>query len=311
MGLPEAYKQSTAIGGRVAMNVRKVRAWKVLVAALLFAAVSSSWAQVERPDYDSGASAGSISSANLNSPESDGRPGVYYFNLGAQAFKKGDYAHAVDMYKVAASWAYKPAEYNLALMYFNGRGVQVDRARGAAWAVLAAERGEPFYTRARDAMVTLLTPEQFKRTDEIWNELKPTYGDAVALHRAKSQWRRVASQATGSHLGHAVGNLRVGSLAGGPDLQPAPATPKNPAGLGGGGAVTAAGVLAGGSEDGSIAYQQLQQSDNPYAAAFEQRKGTATVGALTPVKSEAAKSTSGKKATDSAPPNSSNPPPGL
>lgn len=268
--------------------------------------------KITAPDYDSGATAGSISDSHSNTPESDGRPGVYYFNLGAQAFKKGDYVHAVAMYKVSASWAYKPAEYNLALMYFNGRGVPVDRARGAAWAVLAAERGEPVYTRARDAMVTLLTADQFKRTDEIWNKLKPTYGDAVALRRAKSQWRRVASQSTGSHLGHPTGNLRVGSLAGGPDMEPSPAKyPRNPAGLGGGGAVNAADVLSGGSEDGSIAYQQFQQSDDPYAPVFEQRKGTATVGALTPVKSEAKKPASEKNAADSQPPSSSNPSPGV
>lgn len=300
------------------MKAREFGAELMLAAALAIALVFPAWGQIasrgaiSAPEYGSGTSAGTVSNRNLNSPESDGRPGVYYFNLGAQAFKKGDYAHAIDMYKVAASWAYKPAEYNLALMYFNGRGVPIDRARGAAWAVLAAERGEPFYTRARDAMVTMLTDEQFKRTDEIWNQLKPTYGDAVALQRAKSQWRRVASQATGSHLGHATGNLRVGGLAGGPNLQPqADPKPRNPAGLGGGGTVTAAEVLAGGSEDGSVAYKQFQQSDNPYAAAFERRRGTATVGALKPVKPEHGKAPSENKNGSTPPPDSSGPQAGI
>lgn len=92
------------------------------------------------PDYGSGASAGALSNRNFNTPESDGRPGVKFFTLGMQAFRKGDYRHAVDMYKVAASWAYKPAEYNLGVMYFKGQGVPVNRALGAAWMVLAAER---------------------------------------------------------------------------------------------------------------------------------------------------------------------------
>lgn len=78
---------------------------------------------VAAPDYGSDASAGGLSNRNFNTPESDGRPGVYYFDLGAQAFKDGDYRHPVAMYKVAASWAYKPAEYNLAIMYFKGQGI--------------------------------------------------------------------------------------------------------------------------------------------------------------------------------------------
>lgn len=92
------------------------------------------------PPYDSDTGLETLSSGNLNTPEANGRRGEYYFQLGADAFRHKDYAHAIAMYRVAASWAYKPAEYNLALMYFRGQGVPVDRPRGAAWMVLAAER---------------------------------------------------------------------------------------------------------------------------------------------------------------------------
>ncbi|HLI19271.1 MAG TPA: sel1 repeat family protein [Rhodanobacteraceae bacterium] len=199
----------------------------VLLGLLVFAAESPARAQttvavpgeIAAPDYGSGASVGSLSNGNFNTPESDGRPGVYYFDLGVRAFKKGDYRHASDMYKVAASWAYKPAEYDLGIMYFKGQGVPADRARGAAWMILAAERGDPLYVKARNLMVTALTKAEFARTDEIWNELKPTYGDAVALRRAKARWALVKASTTGSRVGDAASEyLMVGGPPEGPTI---------------------------------------------------------------------------------------------
>ena len=138
-----------------------------------------------------------------------------FFALGVQAFRKGDYRHAIDMYKVAASWAYKPAEYNLAVMYFKGQGVPVDRPLGAAWMVLAAEHGDASYVQARDMMVTLLSKSQFMQTDEHWGSLRKTYGDAVALRRAKAQWAWVKTHQTGTRVGGTTGELSVGVLDGG------------------------------------------------------------------------------------------------
>lgn len=232
------------------------------------------------PDFDSGVSADAMSDGNFNTPESDGRPGVKFFTLGVQAFRKGDYRHAIDMYKVAASWAYKPAEYNLAVMYFKGQGVPVDRARGAAWMVLAAERGESQYTRARDLMVTMLSKAEFARTDELWGELKKTYGDQVALRRAKAQWAYVRTHQTGTRAGGAAGELRVGVLDGGHSLPLMDASGSNQRT-----ATTAAQVLQGGSLDGSVVYRQFQQSDDPYSPIFlKKRSGTVTVEPLQPVK---------------------------
>ena len=64
------------------------------------------------------------------------------------------------------------AEYNLGVMYFKGQGVPVDRARGAVWMVLAAERGQPEYVKARDLMATVLSKPEFARTDDLWGALK-------------------------------------------------------------------------------------------------------------------------------------------
>lgn len=235
--------------------------------------------EIAAPDYGSGSSS-LLPDGNFNTPASDGRPGLYYFDLGVEAFKKGDYRHAIDMYKVAASWAYKPAEYNLGVMYFRGQGAPVDRPLGAAWMVLAAERGDAPYVKARDLMVTVLTKEEFARTDELWNELKPTYGDKVALRRAKAQWAWAKSQQTGSRVGGQAGNLQIGVLNDGH-------TPKG-VGMDGKSASVAANgfsLMQGGSVDGSVAYREFQQSANPYDPAFRKnRAGTVTVEPLQPRK---------------------------
>jgi hypothetical protein len=231
---------------------------------------------------------------NYNTPEADGRPGEYYFQLGVNAFYKKDYAHAIEMYKVAASWAYKPAEFNLGLIYFQGLGVPADRPRGAAWMSLAAERsrgGEA--VRARDLMLGKLDKSESQRAFAIWQELKPTYGDEVALARAKTRWAQVKSSMTGSRVGDGAVHLLVG---GNSDHAVSEGAPSKIAGMStsmGGPMATSGAQLfrSGGATDGSIAYQQFQRSDNPYDRIFRtDLTGTTSVGPLTPVQDSGDKS---------------------
>ena len=95
-----------------------------------------------------------------NSPEDDARPGEYYFMRGAEAFRAGDYAHAVRMYEAASSWGYKNAQYNLGVMYARGQGVDVDLPRAMAWPALAAERNDKQYVAARELVYSLLDKAQ-------------------------------------------------------------------------------------------------------------------------------------------------------
>ncbi|MGH8182934.1 MAG: tetratricopeptide repeat protein [Rhodanobacteraceae bacterium] len=241
--------------------------------------------EIVAPDYSSVSSSG-LPNRSFNTPESDGRPGAKFFAYGVQAVRKGDYRHAIDMYKVAASWAYKPAEYNLAIMYYKGQGVPVNRPLGAAWMVLAAERGDPRYVRARDLMVTVLTKSQFEETDKFWDELKQTYGDKVAQRRAKARWAQVKADTTGSRVGAAASEYL---MVGGSASEAAPRTHGSNLSMHTIGVpvdVTGWGVFKGAAiTDGSVAYQQFQQSDNPYSPIFlKNRTGTITVEPLQPVK---------------------------
>ena len=51
---------------------------------------------------------------------------------------------------------------------------------------------------------------EFAKANEIWRDLKKTYGDDVALERAKMRWAQVKANMTGSRVG-GVGNLKVGA----------------------------------------------------------------------------------------------------
>lgn len=219
-------------------------------------------------------------SRSFNTPTDDGRPGEYYFALGVQAVKKNDYAHAIAMYKVAASWAYKPAEYNLGVMYLNGQGSPVDLPRALAWLALAAERNDPQYIRARQLVYTNVTSEQYEQANVIWRELIPTYGDETALPRAKQRWREAMQNSTGSRVGSSAAHIMVGGADGTPNHMQSPNydthdnyhVTGNPAEL--------AGVHQG---DGSVAYQALRSTDNPYDPKVMPVTGQATVGPLSQI----------------------------
>jgi Sel1 repeat len=236
----------------------------------------------------SSAQAQTFNGLGFTGPESDGRPGEYYFYKGVEAVRKKDYELAVQMYQVSASWAYKMAEYNLGVMYLHGEGVPVDRPRAMAWIALAAERDNDKYVDARERVYAELTPDEFAKANEIWRDLKPTYGDASALRRAKAQWAETKNSATGSHLGF-IGNVAVGSDAGRPYAFAMPSrTPpaKGKMAISGesmgfvpdGFAFSSFGFTGGEQIDGTIAYKQFQMSDNPYDPIFEH--GIATVGPL-------------------------------
>ncbi|WP_243039648.1 tetratricopeptide repeat protein [Dyella sedimenti] len=219
----------------------------------------------------------------FNTPVDDARPGEYFFYLGALANQRHDYAHAIAMYKVAASWAYKPAEYNLGVLYLNGHGSPVDLPRAMAWFALAAERGGTQYVYAKQLLYAHLTPEQFEEANRIWRELLPTYGDASALVRAKARWREVRYSATGSHVGSAADHVMVGGMVGMNNHQ----APLNyDVGNGGILAVTPGEVTGVHQTDGYLAYLPLRATDDPYDPKFmtDLLSGTVTVGILTPVK---------------------------
>jgi hypothetical protein len=268
----------------IVMNTRKLLQ-PLLLFALAGVFVPGSAAAIDdAPNYNSSDTTDMPAQWGFGTPEEDGRPGQYYFYKAVDAINHKQYKFAIDMYETSASWAYKPAAYNLAVIYLKGEGVPVDKPLAMAWAALASERGDQDYIDARELIYAQLTGSEFAKANEIWRELKKIYGDAIALKRAKTRWAQVKAGITGSRVG-GVGNLKVGT--GGKNVKPVNISPTGRSALDGN-SFSAFGVLAGGSIDGSTAYRQLRESDNPYDPKFEQHTGTATVGPIAPLPNEPA-----------------------
>lgn len=250
----------------------------------LFAAVAVSprTQADEPPDYDSNFNNDRPSTWNFSTPEDQARPGLKFYYYAVEALKKKQYGLAVDMYEASASWAYKPSAYNLGVMYLQGDGVPVDRSRAMAWMAIAAERGDDLYVQARELIYADLSKEEFKRANEIWRELKKTYGDDVAMERARMRWAQVRSAMTGSPVG-SPGALRVGAASSAVRVPVMDGSGTRSMVTGAN--TTPGGILGAAQVDGAIAYRQLVESRNPYDPKFEREPvGTATVGPIEPVK---------------------------
>jgi hypothetical protein len=239
---------------------------------------------------------------DYSTPRDSAVPGEYFFNLGVDEIKRNDYRYAITLYKIAASWAYKPAQYNLGVIFVKGEGgVPEDRPQGLAWLTLAAERDEKKYVSIRDRVRTALTADEVAKADALVADLSQTYGDKRALPRAKARWRDVRNGATGSHLGF-TGELHVGAMN-----VPGSNNPLNEKGghgkstAGANGSLQSPSAILGSSyADGSISYRELRETDNPYDARFN--VGTVTVGAV-----EAAGKNDGDKKQNPAPPEADKP----
>jgi hypothetical protein len=264
------------------MDTRKLLLPALVSALAAFAAPRAALAIDDAPNYNSRDTTERPAQWGFGTPEEDGRPGQYFYCRAVDAVKRKQYKFAIDMYETSASWAYKPAQYNLAVMYAKGEGIPVDKPRAMAWAALAAERGDRDYVDAREVIYADLSKDEFAQANAIWRELKKTYADDVALERAKARWAQVKAGITGSRVG-GVGNLKVGAESSGGKLTYI--MPNGRSALDAN-AVSGASVLTGGSIDGSVAYRQLRESANPYDPRFEQPVGTAIVEPIVPMPNE-------------------------
>lgn len=217
----------------------------------------------EAPDYASVPLHERPASWGFSLPEDDARPGLRFFHYAVDALEKGQYGLAIDMYEASASWAYKPAAYNLGVMYLHGEGTPIDRPRAMAWMAIAAERGDAHYVEARELVYASLSEQEFARANEIWRELKKTYADAVAMPRAKMRWAQVRAAMTGSRVG-SPGALRIAGMQGNPRNSMPGSTS----------------AIAG-----ALGYRQLIESADPYDEAFQREPAeTIEIGEIEPLR---------------------------
>lgn len=139
----------------------------------------------------------------LRNPDPPGRifPGKY-FEFKAQFYlRKRDYAEALRLFELAGFWANKRAQYNAAMMYYEGIGVPTDRLRGVAWMGIAAENRDELSQSALQTAYATLSTEEKAEADKIFRQLDEKYGDAVTIPRALKQFNVEMRNVVGTHTG--------------------------------------------------------------------------------------------------------------
>lgn len=146
-----------------------------------------------------------------------GHPDVRWRNLGATRYQQKRYREAVTHFLDAARYGDKPSQAMLALMLWNGDGIEVDRVRAYAWIDLAAERGYPSFVATRERFRAALSEDERRRAMDLRDDLYAKYGDEHAKRRLDLEMTREKLKTTGSHLGRPKGAL---VLVPGPDGRP-------------------------------------------------------------------------------------------
>ncbi|WP_157956408.1 hypothetical protein [Dyella sp. C11] len=131
-------------------------------------------------------------------------PADFYYCIAERSFGHGEVEQSQRLFKVAASWASKPAQYVLGVMALNGDHQPVNRPLGLAWLALSAERPNSSFRQAYETAYNSATPQERERSRSLLREMLPTYGDAVAAPRAERRYAdgmariaRVASRGDG------------------------------------------------------------------------------------------------------------------
>lgn len=135
-------------------------------------------------------------------------PDLRFRNLGQQAFQAGNYGKAMQYFLRAARYADKPSQGMVAELYWQGKGVAVNRPLAYAWIDLAAERQFKLMQVIRARYWRDMSPAEREQAMEIGKVLVTTYADKVAQPRMERQLRLARSSVTGSRTGF-VGSLQV------------------------------------------------------------------------------------------------------
>lgn len=135
-------------------------------------------------------------------------PGVYFFRKGCDAYAAGKAKDAIELWTRSASWGHKGAQYNLGIAFLKGKGSKMDIPQGLAWLGLAAQSEDPQFQESFDAAWYLATNDDRILAKKRYEDLKPKYGDDVALKRALRRYNEEKRSFTGSRVG-AAGNLTI------------------------------------------------------------------------------------------------------
>jgi len=168
-------------------NIRRIGAWLVMGLACS-APVMAGDAPAPAASTDAVPSDADLAKTECVPSEERILPGDFYYCIAERAYGHGDVAQSQRLFKEAASWASKPAQYVLGVMALNGDHQPADRALGIAWLALASERANSNF---RDAYATALqaaSPAERDHAQRLLKQMQKTYGDAVAATRAEGRY---------------------------------------------------------------------------------------------------------------------------
>jgi uncharacterized protein len=97
------------------------------------------------------------------------------------AYKRGDFATALQIWRPRATQGVAFAQFNLGLMYYSGQGVPQDYAEAAKWYRLAADQGNPDSQNTLGTMYEggLGFPQDYAEAAK-WYRLAAEQGNATA-----------------------------------------------------------------------------------------------------------------------------------
>ncbi len=85
---------------------------------------------------------------------------------GLKAYKRGDYATALQEWRPLAEAGHAGAQYNLGFNYVQGKGVAKDLVQAYFWFELAARQGKNIATQLRDGIAKKMSPVQIRQAQD-------------------------------------------------------------------------------------------------------------------------------------------------
>ena len=119
------------------------------------------------------------------------------FQKGLEAYYKGDYATALKEWKPLAEGGYIDAQYNLGIMYDNGKGVPQDYQEAVKWYRLAAEQG---YSSAQHNIAYMYYNGQGVKIDKIYAYMWASIASSNGFENSKGMLEALSKEMTPSQI---------------------------------------------------------------------------------------------------------------
>ncbi len=96
------------------------------------------------------------------------------FEVGVEAWGRGDYDAAVQEFRPLAEQGHAQAQMNLGIIYSQGRGVPKDSVQAYRWYTLAASQGDDLAEKFKDPLEKSMTLAQLAEAQRLAREWTPT-----------------------------------------------------------------------------------------------------------------------------------------